>query len=303
MTRGRRRRRPASSKTAASGRSSSPAFCAARPTRTAPASSSISCSRSASRRTSRCRCSCSPRARTRRSRRSSRGSRSCPTRPLELPPERDRGESRALGGRVDGHRGPVSDRPGGRWPSASRSLSWGSSSSIRSRRIVERGLRGEGDSALDVLADPTTREVVWFTVWQAVASTLLTLVVALPAAYVLGRYRFRGRSVVSAVVLVPFVLPTVVVALAFLAVLPEPIERGLGADPDRARLLQRRRRRPRRRWVLDEPGPADERGRRDARREPVATLPRDHRAAALSRAGGRRRDRASSSRSPRSASS
>jgi thiamine transport system permease protein len=92
--------------------------------------------------------------------------------------------------------------------------------------IVERGLRGDGDSALDVLTDPTTREVVWFTVWQALASTLLTLVVALPAAYVLGRYRFRGRSVVSAVVLVPFVLPTVVVALAFLAVLPDPLERG-----------------------------------------------------------------------------
>ena len=92
--------------------------------------------------------------------------------------------------------------------------------------IVERGLRGEGDSALDVLGDPTTREVVWFTAWQALASTLLTIAVALPAAYVLGRYRFRGRNVVSAIVLVPFVLPTVVVALAFLAVLPEPLERG-----------------------------------------------------------------------------
>jgi thiamine transport system permease protein len=92
--------------------------------------------------------------------------------------------------------------------------------------IIERGLRGDGDSALDVLTDPTTRDVVWFTVWQALASTLLTIAVALPAAYVLGRYRFRGRGVVSAVVLVPFVLPTVVVALAFLAVLPEPLERG-----------------------------------------------------------------------------
>jgi thiamine transport system permease protein len=92
--------------------------------------------------------------------------------------------------------------------------------------IVERGLRGDGDPALDVLADPLTREVVWFTVWQAVASTALTLVVALPAAYVLGRYRFRGRSLVSALVVVPFVLPTVVVALAFLALLPAPLDRG-----------------------------------------------------------------------------
>ena len=92
--------------------------------------------------------------------------------------------------------------------------------------ILERGLRGPGESTLDVLTDATTREVVWFTVWQALASTLLTIAVALPSAYVLGRYRFPGRNVVSAVVLVPFVLPTVVVALAFLAVLPGPLERG-----------------------------------------------------------------------------
>ena len=92
--------------------------------------------------------------------------------------------------------------------------------------IIERGLRGAGDSPLAVLADPLTREVVWFTVWQALASTVLTIAIALPAAYVLGRYSFRGRSVVNAIVVVPFVLPTVVVALAFLAVLPGPLQRG-----------------------------------------------------------------------------
>ena len=70
---------------------------------------------------------------------------------------------------------------------------------------------------------------MWFTVWQALASTALTIAVALPAAYVLGRYRFRGRSLVSALVVVPFVLPTVVVALAFVAILPDGVERGWGA--------------------------------------------------------------------------
>ncbi len=92
--------------------------------------------------------------------------------------------------------------------------------------IVGRGLRGAGDSLVDVLTDPLTREVVWFTVWQALASTALTILVAFPAAYVLGRYRFRGRNLVGALVVVPFVLPTVVVALAFLAILPDGIERG-----------------------------------------------------------------------------
>ena len=113
--------------------------------------------------------------------------------------------------------------------------------------IVDRGLRGEGDAPLDVLTDPLTREVVWFTVWQALASTVLTIAVALPAAYVLGRYRFRGRNLVSAIVVVPFVLPTVVVALAFLAILPDGIERGWAPILDRARVLQRRGRRADRR--------------------------------------------------------
>lgn len=97
--------------------------------------------------------------------------------------------------------------------------------------ILERGLRSEGDlaSPLDVVTDPVTREVVWFTAWQAVASTALTILVALPAAYVLGRFAFPGRALVRALVVVPFVLPTVVVALAFLALLPDGLERGWAA--------------------------------------------------------------------------
>ncbi|MDQ3379392.1 MAG: iron ABC transporter permease [Actinomycetota bacterium] len=97
--------------------------------------------------------------------------------------------------------------------------------------ILERGL-GSGvrvASPLDVLTDPLTREIVWFTLWQAALSTALTIAVALPASYVLGRYAFRGRSLALAAVTVPFVLPTVVVALAFLAVLPEKLERGWAA--------------------------------------------------------------------------
>jgi len=97
--------------------------------------------------------------------------------------------------------------------------------------ILERGLRADGSfaSPLDVLTDPLTRDVVWFTFWQALASTALTFAVGLPAAYVLGRFAFPGRSLVRALVIVPFVLPTVVVALAFLAILPPELERGWAA--------------------------------------------------------------------------
>lgn len=72
---------------------------------------------------------------------------------------------------------------------------------------------------LDVLTRPSLRRIAWFTLWQAIASTLLTVVLALPGAYILGRYNFRGKSLVKAAVTVPFIMPTVVVGGAFLTVL------------------------------------------------------------------------------------
>ena len=91
--------------------------------------------------------------------------------------------------------------------------------------ILERGLTSAGGLSLPA----GTAGLVWFTVWQAAASTVLTLAAGLPLAWAIGRFRFRGRALARALVLVPFVLPTVVVATAFLAVLPDGYERGLWA--------------------------------------------------------------------------
>lgn len=87
--------------------------------------------------------------------------------------------------------------------------------------IVARGLKPDGAWQLGRIADVVTRSdlrhVLWFTTWQALASTALTLLVALPGAYVFARLDFPGKRVLRAVVTVPFVLPTVVVGTAFLA--------------------------------------------------------------------------------------
>ncbi|WP_051370860.1 ABC transporter permease [Streptomyces sp. 142MFCol3.1] len=87
--------------------------------------------------------------------------------------------------------------------------------------IVARGLKTDGQWRLgriaDVLTQSDVRHVLWFTTWQALASTALTLLIALPGAYVFARFDFRGKQVLRAVVTVPFVLPTVVVGTAFLA--------------------------------------------------------------------------------------
>ena len=71
----------------------------------------------------------------------------------------------------------------------------------------------------DVLLDPYLRGVAGFTLRQAVLSTVLTLIVGLPVAAVLSRLDFRGRRTIEAATLVPFVLPTVVVGTAFVALL------------------------------------------------------------------------------------
>ncbi|MFE2089815.1 ABC transporter permease [Streptomyces sp. NPDC059460] len=89
--------------------------------------------------------------------------------------------------------------------------------------IVGRGLKADGAWQFgrigEVLTRPDILDVLWFTTWQALASTALTLVIALPGAYVFARFDFPGKQVLRAVVTVPFVLPTVVVGTAFLALL------------------------------------------------------------------------------------
>ncbi|MCD6582610.1 MAG: iron ABC transporter permease [Desulfuromusa sp.] len=66
---------------------------------------------------------------------------------------------------------------------------------------------------------PSYLKIVWFTCWQAALSTLLTLIVALPGAYIYAHYRFPGKNLVQILTTIPFVLPTVVVATAFRALL------------------------------------------------------------------------------------
>ncbi len=53
---------------------------------------------------------------------------------------------------------------------------------------------------------------LWFTAWQAALSTLLTLLVGLPAAFVFGKFSFPGKKLLRTLTTLPFILPTVVAA-------------------------------------------------------------------------------------------
>jgi thiamine transport system permease protein len=64
-----------------------------------------------------------------------------------------------------------------------------------------------------------TWDILGFTFWQAILSTLFTLLLGMPGAFLFGRYRFRGKGFLKALTAIPFVMPTLVVAAAFNALL------------------------------------------------------------------------------------
>lgn len=78
-----------------------------------------------------------------------------------------------------------------------------------------RGESGWMGTLIDTLTSRSTFQVLGFTIWQAVLSTLFTLLVGLPGAYLFARYQFPGKSLLQALTTIPFVMPTLVVAAAF----------------------------------------------------------------------------------------
>ena len=91
--------------------------------------------------------------------------------------------------------------------------------------LVARGFVADGALDLtgfaEVFSRPRTWRIVGLTLAQAAIGTVLSLLLGVPGAYVLHRCRFPGRGALRAFVTVPFVLPTVVVGVAFRALLRE----------------------------------------------------------------------------------
>ncbi|MSX82082.1 MAG: ABC transporter permease subunit [Actinobacteria bacterium] len=91
--------------------------------------------------------------------------------------------------------------------------------------VIARGVFVDG--ALDLspltklLSNSGLRRIILFTFLQASVSTLGAVVLGIPGAYAFSRLAFRGRAAVLALLTLPFVLPTVVVGSAFVALLGE----------------------------------------------------------------------------------
>jgi thiamine transport system permease protein len=81
--------------------------------------------------------------------------------------------------------------------------------------ILVSSLNQGWDGFAGIVKSPRARGALWFTAWQATASTVLTLILALPGAALIARTSGRTGAWFKALVTVPFVLPTVVVGGAF----------------------------------------------------------------------------------------
>jgi thiamine transport system permease protein len=91
--------------------------------------------------------------------------------------------------------------------------------------MVGRGFFVDGALDLggfaDVLARPRILRLIGLTIGQAALASLVCVVLGLPIAHVLYRLTFRGQRMLRALVVLPFVLPTVVVGVAFRTLLRE----------------------------------------------------------------------------------
>lgn len=81
--------------------------------------------------------------------------------------------------------------------------------------LTDRSGRFSLGIVTSLLQDSYYLRIIGFTVWQAILSTVLSVLMGLPGAYLLARYDFRGKRLIEALTTVPFVLPSIIVVLGF----------------------------------------------------------------------------------------
>jgi thiamine transport system permease protein len=86
-------------------------------------------------------------------------------------------------------------------------------------RILWVGLNPAAFFSIPANSFLVIRDASIFTFYQSILSTLLTLALGLPAAFLFARFNFRGKSFLHTLTAIPFMLPTVVVAAGFTALL------------------------------------------------------------------------------------
>jgi thiamine transport system permease protein len=87
-------------------------------------------------------------------------------------------------------------------------------------RILSMGF---GGGTIAAITTHRIAGIVWFTIWQAFLSAVIALILGIPGAYLLYNRRFKGQKFLRAIITVPFVLPTIVVAIGFTSLRTLPL--------------------------------------------------------------------------------
>ncbi|GAK53059.1 putative sulfate transport system permease protein [Candidatus Moduliflexus flocculans] len=69
---------------------------------------------------------------------------------------------------------------------------------------------------IQTLRDPYHYHVISLTFKQACLSTIITLLIGLPGAYIATKFDFPGKAALQAITTIPFVLPSIIVSLGFI---------------------------------------------------------------------------------------
>ena len=75
------------------------------------------------------------------------------------------------------------------------------------------------EMAIKYLGKPTVIQAIALSLWTSAASLAITLIFGTPLAYILGRWKFRGKGIVEVLVDWPIVLPPAVAGIALLMTL------------------------------------------------------------------------------------
>lgn len=83
--------------------------------------------------------------------------------------------------------------------------------------------RGESPAGVvgDLLSSDRQLGIVGFTAYQAILSTVASVALGVPLAYFIARYEFPGRQTLRSLTILPFVLPSIMVAVGFRAAFRE----------------------------------------------------------------------------------
>ncbi len=79
--------------------------------------------------------------------------------------------------------------------------------------LLQHGLAGGIGGVWAALTAPVALAALWLTLWTAALMALLNAVMGTATAWVLVRYRFPGRGLLSALVDLPFAIPTLVTGI------------------------------------------------------------------------------------------